>query len=298
MVFLPRGNATRPDLILHTIKKDKLQITITERGSLESADNTVFSCKVKSKTPARLDTSIRWVIDNGSLVKEGDKILELDDSALQDQRNQQQILVYQAMKEWKQAELTLTINELTNAVLIETNKTARELAAINLQEYLDGLYAQTKIDLENKRIMADSDLTMWQERAAWSDRMSRPGRQYVTVSQAEADAARHRTADLTCKNLRKQVEVLDKLTHEKNRVLYQGQMDEAERQRKMAQRKLEENPALDEVAVLSTYSVYQEQVSRLHEIEKEIDDCLIRARATAWWSTTSRNALASVPRRA
>ena len=54
-------------------------------------------------------------------------------------------------------------------------------------------------------------------------------------------------------------------------------MDEAERQRKMAQRKLEKTRSLDEVAVLSTYSVYQEQVSRLHEIEKEIDNCLIRA---------------------
>ena len=120
--FFSRGNATRPDLILHTIKKEKLQITITERGSLEPADNTYFSCKVKSKTPGGASTSIRWVIENGSLVKEGDKILELDDSALQDQRNQQQILVYQAMKEWKQAELTLTIDELTNAALVETQQ--------------------------------------------------------------------------------------------------------------------------------------------------------------------------------
>jgi predicted DNA-binding protein (UPF0251 family) len=41
---------------------------------------------------------------------------------------------------------------------------------------------------------AQSDLFMWQERATWSERMARPGRQYVTVSQAEADQARYRRA--------------------------------------------------------------------------------------------------------
>jgi RNA polymerase sigma factor (sigma-70 family) len=42
---------------------------------------------------------------------------------------------------------------------------------------------------------AKSDLFMWEERAIWSDRMSRPGKQYVTVSQAEADEARRRSAE-------------------------------------------------------------------------------------------------------
>src|SRR5689334_356826 len=46
--FYASRHTARPDLILHTVKKEKLQITITERGSLEAADNTFFSCKVKA----------------------------------------------------------------------------------------------------------------------------------------------------------------------------------------------------------------------------------------------------------
>ena len=41
---------------------------------------------------------------------------------------------------------------------------------------------------------AQSDSFMWQERAGWSKQMSQPGRQYVTVSQAEADQVRFRAA--------------------------------------------------------------------------------------------------------
>jgi hypothetical protein len=53
-------------------------------------------------------------------------------------------------------------------------------------------YKDLKLTEDLKK--AQSDLFMWQERAAWSERMARPGRQYVTVSQAEADQARYRSA--------------------------------------------------------------------------------------------------------
>ncbi|HEY7425226.1 MAG TPA: RNA polymerase sigma factor [Gemmataceae bacterium] len=42
--------------------------------------------------------------------------------------------------------------------------------------------------------LRQSDRAMWEERAAWSERMSQPGRQYVTTAQAEADQARLRRA--------------------------------------------------------------------------------------------------------
>jgi RNA polymerase sigma factor (sigma-70 family) len=48
----------------------------------------------------------------------------------------------------------------------------------------------------NRLDSARSDLFMWRERAEWSKRMSQPGRQYVTVAQAEADQARLRNAIL------------------------------------------------------------------------------------------------------
>ena len=39
-IFYSRKHAARPDLILHTVKKETLHVTITARGSLEQTDNT------------------------------------------------------------------------------------------------------------------------------------------------------------------------------------------------------------------------------------------------------------------
>jgi HlyD family secretion protein len=276
-LFYSRKHAARPDLLLHKVKKEKLHVTITDRGSLEPADNYYITCKVKAKTPGQASTSIRSVIDNGSFVKAGAIIMELDDSALRDNLQSQQILVYQAKEAWKRAELQLTIDYLTNQADVESQKTNREVADIALKEYLNGLYQTTRLDLQNKRIMSESDLTMWTERASWSDRMSRPGRQFVTASQAESDEARRHTSELTLKNFRTQLEVLDNMTLEKERVRLQGVIDEAERRRNMFQNKLEKTRDLDEVIVQSTYAQYQLQEFRLHDIEKEIENCLIRA---------------------
>jgi HlyD family secretion protein len=275
--FYARKLTSWPQLALHKVKREKLQITITDRGSLEPADNTYYSCKVKAKNPGQAATSIRWVIDNGTPVKEGEKIMELDDSALRSQLTDQQIEVFKAYETLKTNEMSLAINEIDNERQIATARTALDVAHITLEEYRNGLYAKDKIDLENKLTMAKSDLEMWSERAAWSNRMSQPGRQYVTVSQAEADDARRRSAELTLKNLEKQLEVLNKLTREKNDIDLRGKITDQSSNVKQYQLRLQKMREGDLAKVQTAQTVYQKQQDKLHDIEEEIANCLIRA---------------------
>jgi multidrug resistance efflux pump len=275
--FYRARHTARPDLILHAIEKKMLYITITERGSLEPADNTYFPCKVKAKTPGGAATSIRWVIDNGSFVKEGDNVIELDDSALKDQLGDRLIAVYNAETALTKAKSDLDLGLLTDEALVKTNETNLKVAEITLEEYLHGTFVQNLLDLNNKLAMAGTDDFMWAERAKWSDRMSRPGQQFVTVSQAESDAARHKTSQLTLTSLLTQKKVLEDLTKERFRVQYQGAIDEARRQVKKAQETLQKDKEKNEGIVRTAEAVYQKELSRLHDLETEIADCVIRA---------------------
>jgi HlyD family secretion protein len=275
--FFAHRNATLPGLILHKVKKENMQITITERGSLESAENNELSCGVKAKQPNAPATSIRWVIDNGSIVRKGDRLMDLDDSTLQDQHNDQEIKVVTAEGALRQAEQDYLIALSDAEGAIQTQATLREVSKITLDEYVKGQFQQLKIDAENKVTMATSDLAMWEERAAWSDRMSRPGRQYVTTSQAEADQARLLSARLTLNNLEKQLEVLSKLTKEKTQTDLQGKIDEAQRalDRAKLQAKAKE---LKADSVLQTAKLtYEKELMKLRDIDREIDKCYLRA---------------------
>jgi len=146
-----------------------------------------------------------------------------------------------------------------------------------LAEYVEGQFEQSKIDLKNKVTMADSDRGMWEERAAWSERMSRPGRQYVTAAQAEADQARLLSARLTLKNLETQLSVLQQLTKEKYRKTYQGTIDEAQRVLERAQFQAKSKETTAGIDRDTKRMTYEKELGKLRDIEKEIDKCFLRA---------------------
>src|SRR5687767_9685794 len=56
-----------------TVKREKLKVTIVERGTLESADYSDVICKVQARTKgSNFATTIKWVIEDGTEVKQGD----------------------------------------------------------------------------------------------------------------------------------------------------------------------------------------------------------------------------------
>jgi hypothetical protein len=271
-------NTLRPDLLLHTVKKEKLQVTIVERGNLESAENNEIICKVKARAQGSTNAAtIRWVIEDGSPVSKGERVMELDDSGLQDLQATQQITVDTARGTWLKAEEDYKIALSTNESAIETAKLAIEVKQLTLEEYLQGLYQQSHTDLVGKVTMAQSDQAMWEERAGWSERMSRPGRQYVTTAQAEADHARLLSAGITLSGLQKQLEVLDKLTYKKTRIDYQGQIDEAKRAYDRAVSEAASKKLQADVTRQVAKATYEKELAKLRDYENEIAKCIITA---------------------
>src|SRR5262249_23450696 len=84
------------DLLFHKVAKEVLEVTIVEKGQLEAAENRDVYCQVKASKGGNFSTTIKWVIDDGTPVKKGEKLVELDKSALEDQQKAQQSVVDKA----------------------------------------------------------------------------------------------------------------------------------------------------------------------------------------------------------
>ncbi|HMF15023.1 MAG TPA: efflux RND transporter periplasmic adaptor subunit, partial [Gemmataceae bacterium] len=57
------------DLVLFTVKYDRLPLTVVEKGTLESKRNNDIKCSVKARTPgSQTSTTIRWLVDDGTHV--------------------------------------------------------------------------------------------------------------------------------------------------------------------------------------------------------------------------------------
>src|SRR5690554_730092 len=81
--LLPGEDAVTSNLSTHRVSRSDLVITVTEDGNLESASNIDVKCQVAG------GSSILWIVPDGSVVQKGDKLVELDAAAIEDQINTQ-----------------------------------------------------------------------------------------------------------------------------------------------------------------------------------------------------------------
>jgi multidrug efflux pump subunit AcrA (membrane-fusion protein) len=277
--WLMRGfRAIRTDLLYHKLTHEKLQLTIVERGTLESADNRDVVCRVKASAKGgTISSTIKSVIDNGTYVEANQLLLELDDSGLQDQLQNEKINTEKAKAEWIKAVQDYLIQESQNESDIATAKVNLDLAILNLEQYKDGKYLVDLRDIEGRHLMARSDLEMWEERSGWSERMSRPGRRYVTAAQADSDRARMVSAGIALKRVEEEKRMLEEYTARITIKDLQSKIDEAKRALDRVQKQ-----AVGKIAGLQAdrsakYSTYLQQQTKVRDLEDEIRKCTLRA---------------------
>src|SRR5689334_17611700 len=84
--WLAAGKAADDDtaIVLHEVKREDFKLDVTERGEIESAGVTEVVSEVKTKnTPG---VSILRIVPEGTEVKKGDFLVELDASAFTAER--------------------------------------------------------------------------------------------------------------------------------------------------------------------------------------------------------------------
>ena len=126
-------SALTPDFATTAVWKGPYEFAVIERRIVECASSTEIRCQVRS----RGDTTILDVVPEGSFVQVGDTVVELDDSNLLLEENDQKILIATRESQLSQAENTLLA------------------AKIAKTEYLKGLYASQEKELSLALFVAE-----------------------------------------------------------------------------------------------------------------------------------------------
>jgi HlyD family secretion protein len=274
-----RFHHPRTDLVTYNVRYDRLALTIVDRGALESARNSDIYCTVKAGTKnSTVATTIKWVIDDGSAVKKGQLLVDLDDSGMQEQLKTQKITGDSAEAEKIKAEEDYAIVQSQNESDIKTAETDLELAAIDLQKYEQGDYPQQLKMVEGDIKQAESDVEQQRDRVAWANRMLKKG--YLTVTQEQGEQSRLESLDI---NLAKALEdkrvLTDPLfgTGKRQRTFLQNKLAEAQR----TVERVREQATAKEIQARSVRaarrSIDEQERARSQEIQDEIKKCKIYA---------------------
>lgn len=134
--------------LVHTVKRQSLDDTVVERGTIES-QNTVYG---KNELQG-YETTITFILPEGTAVKKGDVIVRLDSSKIDQQIAQKKLALAEAEGKLKEAQQSKIAKENEGKGKIVVAKRELILAEIEVVKYLDGDYKAE--EAEFLRLIAD-----------------------------------------------------------------------------------------------------------------------------------------------
>jgi len=147
------------------VKKGPLTISVLESGTILPRDQITLRSEIEGRT------SIVRLVPDGSLVKTGDVLVELDASTLKDRIIDQDIAVKRAEAAFVGATESLAVTENQARSDVDKTELALKFAQQDLQQYLDGLYPRDVNEMTAKIRLAEEDLKRSEDVNDWSKRL-------------------------------------------------------------------------------------------------------------------------------
>lgn len=144
-----------PEFLTNTVSQGPYEFVVIEQGTVESASNTELRCEVRSRGggggggggpgssgggSGGTSTTIIDVVPEGTMVKEGDLVIELDDSGLKLEQNGQEIQVS------------------NRRLLLAQAKNKLNAAQIVKKEYLQGVFVDQEKLIQSDLFKAEQTL--------------------------------------------------------------------------------------------------------------------------------------------
>lgn len=200
-VFRSSDDRPRIGMLLHTVERGEMLVTVIEDGNVESAKNVEIKCQVAG------GTSILSIVADGTEVKAGDKLVELDASQLEDQINQQKITY-----------------EKARAAMVQAEKDY-QVAEISVKEYVQGTYKKDVQDADAQITIALENMRTSQNVLQHSQRMFRKG--YISTLELEGQQFSVQRSQLELDSARTAKDVLENFTKLKNLEDLQSKVESA-----------------------------------------------------------------------
>ncbi|MBI3466782.1 MAG: HlyD family efflux transporter periplasmic adaptor subunit, partial [Planctomycetes bacterium] len=237
------------NLILDTVGRKSFTVEVSERGNLESKNNVEHACEVEGRVGGGMGggggggggTTILSIIDEGTLVKKGDVMVELDASNLEDGKQTQTIAL-----------------ETAESALAKA-KADYETAVKAVEEYEKGTAIQDEKTHSADLTVAQENLKRAQESAKYTDTLYRRG--FVNKEELEAAQFAVTNAELTLDKAQTALNNFRNVT--KSKMLTQLHGDVASKER----------------ALRAEETKVEQETSRLQKIDAQLTKTKIYAKA-------------------
>ncbi|MCC7377072.1 MAG: HlyD family efflux transporter periplasmic adaptor subunit [Verrucomicrobiales bacterium] len=269
LAWILRPRNTSASTAYHEVRKGDFTVSIVEGGTLTAVSEVSIRNEVEGTS------RIIYIVPEGSYVKKGDLLVELDSAQAQDQINQQNINVEKAQFSLIQAQAQLDIQRSTTNSDIRAAVLKLRFAQLDLEKFDQGQQVVDLVEASNKLVQAEAQLSVNLDNYVNSSNLATKG--YETKQRLDSDrlsVMNTRNSLIVASN---QLWMLKKFDLAKLREKYESDVREAEQEltRVVAQstRRIAQYEA-DLITQSNTLALSQRKLDR---DRKNLDACKVNA---------------------
>lgn len=259
------------DSATFSVRRGPLKISVIESGTIKAKDQVVIKNEVEGKT------TILYLIPEGTRVKKGDLLVELDASSLLDQKIDQQIRVQNAEAAYISARENLEVVKNQAEADVDKAKLTHEFAREDLKKYIEGEYPNQLKEAEAKLTLAREELTRSREKLEWSRRLFQE--KYISETELQTDELTVKKNTLNLELAKNDLELLKNYTHKRRLDQLKSDLKQARMALERTIRKAKADVAQAEANLKAKRAEFERQKDKLRKIEKQIQKTKIYAPA-------------------
>lgn len=264
-------------------KRGPLTISVPETGTVQSREQVIIKNEVEGRT------SIISLIPEGTRVKKGDLLVELDSSTLEDARINQEIAAQNADAAFVNARESL-------AVVKNQAQSDRELAELtlkfarqDLQNYVEGIYPNELTAAQNKVKEAEEVLARGEETLKWSQTLY--DEKYISETELMADKLAMTRNQNSLTLAQNDLKLLEEFTYYRNIDQYNSDVNQAVMALERTLAKNSADIAQANADLRAKELEYNRQQDKMAKLTDQLDKTVIKAPAEGMviYATTARS---------
>ncbi len=285
LLFLksPRQQGTdRQDQPTFTVAPGPLTISVVEAGTIRPREQIILKSEVEGSAV------ILFLVNEGTQVKKGELLVELDASNLIDQRVSQQIQVINAEANNVNASENLAVVKSQAQADVEQAELDLRFARQDLVQYQEGEFPKLKKEAEVAITLAEETLTNASNTYEWSQKLF--AEKYISEAELKQDELSRQKAQIDLELAKDELALLTNFTYTRKMAELQSAASQAEMALERIRRKSAADVVQANAKLKASEAELKQQQNQFNRIEHQISKTKIYAPmdGTVIYATSTR----------
>ena len=265
----PGGGADAAGELYARAQRGPLVVDLAEDGEIKPSQQLTLKSEVEGRH------SILYIIPEGSIVAEGDLLVELDVATTVDEKVNQEIAVTNAASalEMKREDLEIARNQAASDVELAEQDLA--FAKEDLVKYEQGEYPNKLDETKGAVALAEQELEQAREKYEWSKKLH--AEDFLSESELKSDELSWRHKELSLATARGNLALLETYVHKRELAKLQSDVRQKEAALDRVRRKAASSILQEESSLRAKESEYNRQKQKLEKLAQQIEKAKIRA---------------------